>query len=378
MSLIQFLSFSHSSATISQDYKECEDAEGLLPSNTSDIQRTICSELHSLRAIKKLAQLDAKTRAKLGVTSAPPFDNIETSRKINVSSAAAASLANNDITSMSSCTNATLRAKQLKDARMKHNNVDSSAAVITPCTESNSNFVSIPTSSSINYSSAAANNTSADLASVDSTDTFMSCQTHPFLSQGDLADEHKFNLDDLNAESLYMNSMEFSGIDNMYKYGVNKKLDSRSVQDKIKKSCSGDVGTKAHHPTNQMMEDFFSGSHVSLDESPKPKHQKTRLSQQKQQQLTNNNLRGKVSYDDAKETSTRGGYESGSSTDRSSNTVVSDEMNSTAKKSRKSSILHPSKMITNATKQLINQHLFGLQSKGLWKFVRELCDSFDV
>lgn len=337
MCLIQFLCNSW------QDYKECEDAEGLLPSNTSDIERTICSELHSLRAIKKLAQLDAKTRAKLGVTSATPFDNIE-SRRINATSAAA-----NDIASVSS-----LKAKQLKDARNNHNNAD----VITS-TESNSNFVSIPTSSSI-INSNVNNNTSADLASVDSTDTFMSCQTHPFLSQGDLnqtIDEAKFNLDDLNSENLYMNSMEFSGI--VYKYGVNKQLDSRSVQDKIKKSCSGDVGSK--NLLTDSMEEYFSGSHVSLDESPKPKHQKTRLSQQKQQQLISN-LKGNSSFDEVKETSTRGGYESGSSTDRSSNTVVSDEI--TTKRSRKSSLLHPSKMITNATKQLINQHLFGIQTKG--------------
>lgn len=267
-----------------------------------------------------------------------------------------------------------MRSKQqqqslLKDARNKHNHVDSSAAVITS-TESNSNFVSIPTSSSINNSIVNNNNTSADLASVDSTDTFMSCQTHPFLSQGDLTasaqqqlqqsiDEAKFNFDDLNSENLYMNSMEFSGID-MYKYGVNKALDSRSVQEKIKKSCSGDVGSK--NLLTNSMEEYFSGSHVSLDESPKPKHQKTRLSQQKQQQLITSTLRDKSSFDDAKEM--RAGYESGSSTDRSSNTVVSDEKCSTAKKSRKTSMLHPSRMITNATKQLINQHLFGVQSKG--------------
>lgn len=156
-----------------------------------------------------------------------------------------------------------------------------------------------------------------------------------------------------------MNSMEFSGID-MYKYGVNKALDSRSVQEKIKKSCSGDVGSK-NLLTNSMKE-YFSGSHVSLDESPKPKHQKTRLSQQKQQQLITSTLRDKSSFDDDKET--RAGYESGSSTDRSSNTVVSDEKCSIAKKSRKTSMLHPSRIITNATKQLINQHLFGVQSKG--------------
>lgn len=310
--------------------------------------------------MRKLAQLDPKTRAKLGVNIATPFDNIE-SRNIIASSAAAATT--NDFTSVSSCAAATIKSRQFKDVKSNHNNhnnTESSAAVITS-TESNSNFVSIPTSTSI-HNSNVNNNTSGDLASVDSTDTFMSCQTHPFLSQGDLTqaiDGAKFNLDDLNSENLYMNSMEFSGI--VYKYGVNKQLDSRSVQEKIKKSASGDVGSK--NLLTNSMEEYFAGSHVSLDDSPKPKHQKTRLSQQKQQQLMSNNLRGKSSFDDTKETSTKGGYDSGSSTDRSSNTIVSDEMSNT-KKSRKSSILHPSKMITNATKQLINQHLFGLQSKG--------------
>jgi hypothetical protein len=328
---------------------------------TSDIQRTICSELHALKAIKKFTNLDAKARAKLNVA---PFDNTEPKKYTSFSNDSN-NTATVALTNVTSTTNIGKTMTNFKDVRSNksNNNIDNSATfnkVITS-TESNLNFVSIPTSSSIyssnNNNNSNVNNNSADLASVDSTDTFMSCQTHPFLSQGDLSeafDESKFNLDDFNSESLYMNSMEISGI--VYKYGVNK-LD-RSVQEKIKKSSSGDVGS--NNLLTNSMEEYFSGSHVSLDDSPIPKHQKMRLSQQKQQQLITNNLRLKSSFEGMKETFKS--IDSGSSTDRSSNTIVSDA--SEPKKSRKSSSFYPSKMITNATKQLINQHLFGLQSKG--------------
>lgn len=325
---------------------------------TSDIQRTICSELHALKTIKKFTNLDAKARAKLNVA---PFDNTEP-RKYTSFSNDSTNTAAMAVTNATSTTNVGKMMTNFKDVRSNksNNNIDNSATsnTVITSTESNLNFVSIPTSSSINNNNNSnVNNNSADLASVDSTDTFMSCQTHPFLSQGDLSeafDENKFNLDDFNSESLYMNSMEISGI--VYKYGVNK-LD-RSVQEKIKKSSSGDVGS--NNLLTNSMEEYFSGSHVSLDDSPIPKHQKMRLSQQKQQQLITNNLRLKSSFEGMKETFKS--IDSGSSTDRSSNTIVSDA--SEPKKSRKSSSFYPSKMITNATKQLINQHLFGLQSKG--------------
>lgn len=335
---------------------------------TSDIQRTICSELHALKTIKKFQSLDAKARAKLNAVAPSTFDNtIEPKRYTSMS--------NDSTNTAPAVTTATVttsnvgRMTHFKDVRSNksNNNIDSSAAAtVITSTESNLNFVSIPTSSSIYNNSnnnSNVNNNSADLASVDSTDTFMSCQTHPFLSQGDLSeafDENKFNLDDFNSESLYMNSMEISGI--VYKYGVNK-LD-RSVQEKIKKSSSGDVGS--NNLLANSMEEYFAGSHVSLDDSPIPKHQKMRLSQQKQQQLITNNLRlKKTSFEGMKETFKS--IDSGSSTDRSSNTIVSDA--SETKKSRKSSSFYPSKMITNATKQLINQHLFGLQSKGKTLFI---------
>jgi len=54
------------------------------------------------------------------------------------------------------------------------------------------------------------NNNNADLASVDSSDTYASCQTHPFLSQGDLTAD--FNDEacalDIDMDNLYINPLE--------------------------------------------------------------------------------------------------------------------------------------------------------------------------
>lgn len=98
-----------------------------------------------------------------------------------------------------------------------------------------------------------------DHGSVDSTDTFASCNTHPFLSEGDLADgipEHLFD------SNLYVNPLDSGG--------------------RVKKSASGDTALRslALSPLEEGFQGFAAtvrGSRGSLNESQVPKHRKARF-----------------------------------------------------------------------------------------------------
>lgn len=92
------------------------------------------------------------------------------------------------------------------------------------------------------------------------------------------------------------------------------------------------------------------GSRVSLNETPVPKHRKTRFQQPPPPpQMITAAKAPKARFDDERESEEIGG-----------NRAVEISSN---KKNRRASFM-PSKIITTATKQLINQHLFGLQSLG--------------
>lgn len=206
------------------------------------------------------------------------------------------------------------------------------------------------------------NSNNADLASVDSSDTFMSCQTHPFISQADLTaagdDENNCSLDMLDSDNIYLNaiSKNSSGTltrgSSLYSGGVNIVDNSLNTKGQVKKSTSGDTALRSLGVNP--IEDTYSGSRVSLNETPVPKHRKTRFQQQQQQQpppqslLENNVLKPKTRFDDVKNSI------------ENLDVTVSTTSN---KKNRRASFM-PSKIITTATKQLINQHLFGLQTKG--------------
>lgn len=169
------------------------------------------------------------------------------------------------------------------------------------------------------------NSYNGDLASVNSSDTYASCQTHPFLSQGDLtADmvDASSVLDDLDMNNLYINPLE---------------KDSDDLRTQVKKSASGDtalcnIGCNSLDDSFQTYQSFEArdrGSRVSLNETPVPKHRKTRF------QHTKPKARFEV-------------------------TKTSQESLNEGKKNRRSSFM-PAKSLASATK-LINQHLFGIQS----------------
>lgn len=78
-------------------------------------------------------------------------------------------------------------------------------------------------------------NNSGDLASVDSSDTYASCQTHPFLSQGDLTGEMadiSCTLAEFDVDDLYFTSLE--------KDRPSTSIDIKS-KSQVKKSASGDA-----------------------------------------------------------------------------------------------------------------------------------------
>ncbi len=213
----------------------------------------------------------------------------------------------------------------------------------------------------------------SDLVSVDSSETFMSCQTHPFLSQGDLAfvddDKNLCDLDMIDTDaSFYINSVKNAAMlmrgTSLHSGPVNIIVDSSLSAPQVKKSTSGDTALRAlaTSPNEEQYQAFVAerGSRVSLNETPVPKHRKTRFQQQQQIATTN-----KFDADESIETT---------STNVNSNNSCSLSSN---KKNRRASFM-PSKIITNATKQLINQHLFGLQSMGSSKGGEENFHSFLV
>lgn len=173
-------------------------------------------------------------------------------------------------------------------------------------------------------------NNNGDLGSVDSSDTYASCQTHPFLSQGDLtsdlADACVFDLD-TDSNNLYINPLQ---------------KDDQIIRSQVKKSASGDTALRnlcGNSPLEESFQHYQTfvgterGSRVSLNESPVPKHRKTRFQQSCKQAKTR--FEGIA-------------------------TKASQESLSDGKKNRRSSFM-PAKSLASATK-LINQHLFGIQS----------------
>lgn len=211
---------------------------------------------------------------------------------------------------------------------------------------------------SLSYATATTNpyNTNGDLASVDSSDTYASCQTHPFLSQADLDLDIDMEaptgccLDDLDMNNIYINPLEKDGA-------------SRMMRSQVKKSASGDTALRnlgsdtspmdesgyQHYPTFEQRE---RGSRGSLNETtPIPKHRKTRF---QQSSATAAAVAAAAAAAMAQKPKAR--FEIGSCG------KASDEsLNETKKKSRSSFM--PAKSLASATK-LINQHLFGIQSIG--------------
>lgn len=127
-------------------------------------------------------------------------------------------------------------------------------------------------------------NIANDIGSIDSSDTYASCNTHPFRSQDDL----KSDIVDVTTPSALDS--------NLYINPFDKNIDERAIQKQrqysqriasggpgvVKKSASGDTALRSLG-TSPMDEAFRfgtdRGSRGSLNDSPLPKHRKTRFQQ---------------------------------------------------------------------------------------------------
>lgn len=127
-------------------------------------------------------------------------------------------------------------------------------------------------------------NNPQEIGSVDSSDTFASCNTHPFLSQGDLTSD------------LVDPTCAIAALDsNLYVNPLDKSTDNSPVQPSVigfgratagpgvKKSASGDTALRSlgASPMDEGFRGFGleRGSRGSLNDSPLPKHRKTRFQQ---------------------------------------------------------------------------------------------------
>ncbi|KFB44451.1 hypothetical protein ZHAS_00012237 [Anopheles sinensis] len=192
----------------------------------------------------------------------------------------------------------------------------------------------------------------AAMAGVDSSDTYASCQTHPFLSQADLTSDivdMSFDLDTLDTNNLPGAPLGAPP----------------AVRSQVKKSASGDTALRSlgASPMDDEYRQFQTafdaadrGSHVSLNETPVPKHRKTRFQQSAASAaLVAAAARPKTRFENLK--SSLESLEDSSAAAASASAAVPGSSNGT-KKSRRSSFM-PAKSLASATK-LINQHLFGI------------------
>lgn len=309
-----------------------------MPLNTSDIHKTICMEMRMAKAMNILNLCHGGTTKSSSFVTPPEHIGPNKFTFPSIDAAVVRSIP-------------TANPREMKNSSL-NNKHSVSAVAVTSNNGNKDNFCQ-----NSNYT--VHNSTNADLASVDSSDTFMSCQTHPFLSQGDLAtvddDNNHCDLDMMDADaSFYINSAKNAAMlmrgSSLHSGPVNIIVDSSLSAPQVKKSTSGDTALRslATSPIEEQYQAYVGerGSRVSLNETPVPKHRKTRF---QQQQMATTNKPYDESYSMAAVETTVSTGNNGSVTSN--------------KKNRRASFM-PSKIITNATKQLINQHLFGLQSMG--------------
>lgn len=303
-----------------------------MPLNTSDLHKTICIEMQMAKTMDLLNICHGGTKSSSFVTPSELSANKRFNfPPIDESLRTASTISEN------------------------HNHSQSAAAVAVSSKGSHQHNHRKQSFNCHNASNQTLNNfhnsTNTDLASVDSSDTFMSCQTHPFLSEGDLTvaddDESVCVLDVLDANALYTNVLgqtcDLTHDSNMCSGGTKIVENNFMVKSQVKKSTSGDTALRNLGACSA--DDSCKSSRVSLNETPVPKHRKTRFQQQSSLQGT---LKPKPRFDGVSD----------------SIEYLDATVNANSNKKHRRASFMPTKIITTATKQLINQHIFGVQSKG--------------
>lgn len=196
------------------------------------------------------------------------------------------------------------------------------------------------------------NSNPQEMGSVDSSETFASCNTQPFNSQGDLTS-------DVVDASCALGPSD----SNLYVNPLDKSVDDSPVQpfgrgsSGVKKSASGDTALRSlgASPLDEGFRGFSGidrGSRGSLNDSPLPKHRKARF-QQVYSYIKSVNPNNAMCFLQSARPRTR----FGDSTDRPR---FESQDSLEPRKSRKTSFV-PTRSLASATR-IINQHLFGLQS----------------
>ncbi|XP_055373611.1 potassium voltage-gated channel protein Shab isoform X2 [Condylostylus longicornis] len=370
-----------------KDFKEYIDPEGLMPYSTSDFHKPVCLEMRTI----KNAQLQSNN---LGLLALPPLIPPQTfstnvvgqtttttvaitqqqsfqQQQLNTFAGTITSSNVNQTTMTTSAsyygTNSNIVSLPLEQQQnylannanaLNNNNVGVGSTVsnqtyvinfnlssLNAANNNNNNLNNINNNNINNL-----NNNNGDLASIDSSDTYASCQTHPFLSQGDLTADlgDEACALDIDMNNLYINPLEKETIQSGQQQIPTSS--SSMIKSQVKKSASGDTALRnlasgvnnagCYSGTAGLLDDDFDiqeirGSRVSLNEiTPVPKHRKTRFQQM------SGAAKPRTRFEDSKQ---------------------SQESLGESKK-RRSSFM-PSRSLASATK-LINQHLFGIQNIG--------------
>lgn len=334
--------------TLFQDFKEFTDAEGVISLPTSDFHKPICLEMRSLQSSQS---------NQLKLLAPPPPIPPHPSAASLMANGDSSILLPSDMTSVSAITTVASSSSAsygtttttvalpletpLRYAPFISNNINISTNNFNNNYNNNFNSISTGVANTANNNVNNNYNNNADLASVDSSDTYASCQTHPFLSQADLTSDlaDEACALDIDMDNLYINPLE----KDTQQQGVATSTTTGMIRSQVKKSASGDTALRNLGGGVSPMDDVFQnfdvqdrGSRVSLNETPVPKHRKTRFQQ---------SSKPRARFEDTKKLS----QESLSTQDGS------------VKKKRSSFM--PAKSLATATK-LINQHLFGIQNVG--------------
>ncbi|XP_063698962.1 uncharacterized protein LOC134829679 isoform X2 [Culicoides brevitarsis] len=339
------------------DYRDHCDAEDLMPLPTSDFHTTVCLEMRMLKNQQRQLQTQSSNSSSqmlqgncIGDPSSS-FDPTPTTAQYNVvelpikQTALTTVIDNSPVTNLSNNNN---------NSSASNNNINPSNSTGTPLNNnypmnySNNNISKYQQQQSVEsvLSVASRSQYQSDLASVDSSDTYASCQTHPFLSQGDLTTD----LTDFDTNNLYVNPMgkDVSGLG------------------QVKKSASGDTGLRSFaisgggssfddDPADYQAFQTFAAqnaeprggsSSTSLNETPVPKHRKARF------QSSASSAKPRARFNDMDMKKLDETTDGNASQQQPASNVSS-------KKTRRK--LFETKGLASATK-LINQHLFGIQN----------------
>ncbi|KAL7733797.1 hypothetical protein ACLKA6_011520 [Drosophila palustris] len=397
-----------------KDLKEYTDAEGVISLPTSDFHKPICLEMRMAAASRQVNQFGLlppdvapshQQRLQQQQQQLPAYSLASLMPIISQSSSTSSSYGTTTSTTIALPLEVTQRYGAPIASNFNHNynnnfntttvgaaglgGLGAVGAANGMLLFGNGNYAgicSIGGGIGIGSSSNSNNNNNADLASVDSSDTYASCQTHPFLSQGDLTAD--FNDEacalDIDMDNLYINPLEKESCrgpnissSTGFIVGLPPTISASglTMRAQVKKSASGDTALRnlaagGLSPLDDVYQNFDvqeRGSRVSLNENSVPKHRKTRFQQSftSMRPSSSSSSKPRARFEDTKlcEDNVRlDGTGSGSGSGASTSTSSAAAAGVGGSKKKRSAFM-PGKSLATATK-LINQRLFGIQNAG--------------